>query len=290
MRLVTFNAFSIGVLTRDGVVDVSAVLPARWRGTPLAMNQLIEDFEQLRVRIENLATTGAPAPVSGVRLLPPVPAPTHLFAAPLNYKRHVGEMENSTIVHSGWETGTAADLGFFLKAPGSIVGSADAIELPNLPGRVFHHEPELAAVIGREAKALLPGKGLAAVFGYTCLLDITLRNSPADKQERVMRKSFATFSPIGPVLVTADEIADPGSLGVRLWVNDQLRQEANTRDLIVPVGELVERASQVLPLRPGDVYATGTPEGVGPIEPGDRVRMSIDSIGSLELDVRRRTW
>ena len=125
------------------------------------------------------------------------------------------------------------------------------------------------------------------VFGYACLIDATMRIEPGvAEEERSMRKSFETFTPLGPFLVTADEVADPQNLGNRLWVNGELRQEANTRDMIVGIAELIELISSVLPLSPGDVIATGTPEGVGPFVDGDTVRIAIEGVGDMSLQVR----
>src|SRR5690606_4752397 len=124
------------------------------------------------------------------------------------------------------------------------------------------------------------------VFGYACLIDLTMRIEPdVAAEERSMRKSFETFTPLGPFLVTADEVANPQALENRLWVNGELRQQANTRDMIVGIAELIELVSSVLPLSTGDVIATGTPEGVGPLRPGDSVRIAIEGVGDMTLPV-----
>jgi 2-keto-4-pentenoate hydratase/2-oxohepta-3-ene-1,7-dioic acid hydratase in catechol pathway len=127
---------------------------------------------------------------------------------------------------------------------------------------------------------------LASVFGYTCLVDATMRIDPDGRaEERSMRKSFETFTPLGPWIVTADEVGDPSNLRNQLFVNGECRQDATTADLIVPIPELIELASSVLTLEPGDVIATGTPEGVGPIRPGDELAIRIERIGEMRLRV-----
>lgn len=289
MRLACFDNYRLGVVVDEAVHDITEVVPERWRGTPYAMNELIAAFDKLQPGIAALAAATPGRPLAEVRLLPPVPAPTHLFAAPLNYRAHVDEMTGSDMVGSAYIASSSDQLGFFLKAPGSLVGASGAIELPALPDRTFHHEAELGVVIGKPARDVDEAFALDHVFGYTCLMDITLRNKPGSAQERVFRKSFETFTPLGPVLVTADEVGDPADLDVELWVGDELRQKTNTRLLIASVARLVSDASRVLTLQPGDVYATGTPEGVGPIEPGDTVRLRIARVGELVMPVRART-
>jgi 2-keto-4-pentenoate hydratase/2-oxohepta-3-ene-1,7-dioic acid hydratase in catechol pathway len=291
VRLVVFDDYRIGVLREGLVHDVSSLLSRNVAGTRWAMLQLIEDFDVLRPRLNAFVdASNHGRPIADLRLLPPVPAPAHIFAAPLNYRDHVEEMEGSAIVSAAFQASSAAKLGFFLKAPGSLIGASGSICLPELPGRVFHHEPELCAVIGRPARAVSSSQALDYVFGYTCLLDITVRNTPEITNERTMRKSYETFTPLGPVLVTADEIEDPGQLDIALEVNGEVRQKANTRDLIVPVPDLISEASKVLTLQPGDLYATGTPDGVGPINPGDLVSMRIEKVCELRMPVKTRAW
>ena len=151
-------------------------------------------------------------------------------------------------------------IGFFLKAPSSVVGAGSPILLPRGSARRFDHETELAVIIGRRAKNVPRAQALDFVFGYSCLMDITMRLEPGmPAEERPTRKSFDTFTPIGPYLVTADEIPDPQALENQLWVNGKLRQSANTRDMTVGVAELIELVSSVMTLNPGDIIATGTP-------------------------------
>ena len=197
--------------------------------------------------------------------------PGKIIAAPVNYARHMGEMSETLDIN---------DLGVFLKAPSSICGAGDVVRLP-YSDRRFDQEGELGVVIGREVRAITEEEALDAVFGYTCLLDITMRGG----EDRSLRKSFDTFTPIGPWIVTAEEVGDPGALGLKCSVSGQVRQEGNTRDLIWPVARLVAYASSVMTLYPGDLIATGTPEGVGPLADGDTIELEIDKIGTLAVSV-----
>lgn len=204
-------------------------------------------------------------------IVAPLRSPNKIIGAPANYLEHIKEMG---------AVKTVADLGVFLKAPTAIVGPGACVELPYSDRRT-DHEGELAVVIGRQGRHIDRSVALDYVFGYTCLLDITVRGS----EERSTRKSFDTFCPIGPWIVTADEVGDPGALGIRTWVNDELRQDGNTADLIFGVPELIAFASEIMTLSPGDVIATGTPSGVGPLVHGDSVAVEIERIGRLEVSV-----
>lgn len=197
--------------------------------------------------------------------------PRTVVGAPVNYRDHQVEMHEQL---------TVAQLGVFLKARSSVIGPGGTVELPYSDVRT-DHEGELTVVLGRPARHLSPAEAMDAVLGYTCGLDITVRST----EDRSTRKSFATFTPLGPWVVTADEVGDPGALDLRLWVGDELRQQASTADLILGVAELVSYTSHVMALEPGDVILTGTPAGVGPIRDGDRVAVEISRVGRLEVAV-----
>jgi 2-keto-4-pentenoate hydratase/2-oxohepta-3-ene-1,7-dioic acid hydratase in catechol pathway len=291
MKIARYDEGSVGAVVDDGMRDLTSLIEPRWRGTPFAINDLIARWDELAVAAAELAAQGPERGLGEVRLLAPTPQPQHLFAAPLNYKPHVAEMVGSKHAPVALRAEHSAEgLGFFLKPPGSISGPEDPILLPPLPGRSFHHEIELGVVIGADARGLDPDAARRHIFGYVCLLDITLRTEGDLQEERVMRKSYASFTPIGPYIVTADEIADPNRLDLHLEVNGGSRQRANTADLIVGVDDLVARASNVLPLSPGDVYATGTPDGVGPIEVGDTVTAGVERVGEMRIRVEQRDW
>jgi 2-keto-4-pentenoate hydratase/2-oxohepta-3-ene-1,7-dioic acid hydratase in catechol pathway len=274
MKLVRYNGGHLGVLRDDRVHDVTLATgshAAAW--PPVNMVQLITNFDAVLPQIKT-ALTGAGVPVAEVHLEAPILWPNKLIAYPVNFVAH-GEERNVAL--------RADTNGFFLKASSSLSGPRDPIILPNLPGREIHHECELAIIIGRTGRQIDVSKALDYVFGYACLIDVTLRG----KEDRVMRKSYDTFTPIGPAIVTSDEVGDPGALDLKLWVNSELRQHANTRDLILDVPGMISMASSVATLYPGDVIASGTPAGVGPIKSGDRVTIEIERVGQMALTVEQ---
>jgi 2-keto-4-pentenoate hydratase/2-oxohepta-3-ene-1,7-dioic acid hydratase in catechol pathway len=175
---------------------------------------------------------------------------------------------------------TIEDLALFLKSPESLSGPSDPILLP-FKDRRTDHEAELGYVVGKKAKNVKAENAKDYIFGYFALLDISIRGN----EERTWRKSFDTFTPIGPWIVTADEIDNPNNLDMKLWVNDELRQDGNTKHLIYDCYKCLEVGSNNMTLNPGDIIATGTPEGVGPLEADDRVRIEIEQIGDFTVNV-----
>lgn len=210
-------------------------------------------------------------PLDPTALAAPIARPGKVVGAPVNYLDHKAEMG---------EQRTIADYGMFLKASSSVIGPGASIRLPYRDVRT-DHEGELAVVIGRTASRISVQDALDHVFGYAPVLDITVRSG----EDRSTRKSFDTFTPFGPWVTTADEVPDPGALELRCWVDDELRQHASTADLIYDVAELIAYTSHVMTLYPGDVIATGTPAGVGPIVAGQRVAVEIGDLGRLEVGV-----
>jgi 2-keto-4-pentenoate hydratase/2-oxohepta-3-ene-1,7-dioic acid hydratase in catechol pathway len=284
MKIASFDSHRVGIVEGDWLYDVTSALPAFLEELPeQRVNWLIGHWAALRPAIVALRQKSAGKAVGSVQLLPANPKPPHVFAAPANYRKHIGELAERTVTKKGR---SAREQGFFLKAPGSLVGSGGSIGLPKGSTRRFDHESELAVIIGKAGRDVARADAMAHVFGYSCLIDATMRIEPGvAEEERSMRKSFAGFTPLGPYLVTADEIAEPEALQNRLWVNGELRQEANTRDMIVGVAELIELISSVLPLSVGDVIASGTPEGVGPFAPGDTLKIEIEQVGAMTIHV-----
>jgi 2-keto-4-pentenoate hydratase/2-oxohepta-3-ene-1,7-dioic acid hydratase in catechol pathway len=209
--------------------------------------------------------------LSSITYAPIVPDPTKIIAAPVNYRDHQAEMMEDYHIDA---------LGIFLKAPSSVIAHGETVTLPYTDRR-FDQEGELALVIGRQAKNLTVTDALDAVAGYTCLLDITMRGG----EDRSTRKSFDTFTPVGPFLVTPDDVGELSSLQLRTHVDDTLRQDADIADLIWGVPELVAYASTVMTLYPGDIITTGTPAGIGQIADGNSVSVDIDRIGTLTVNV-----
>jgi 2-keto-4-pentenoate hydratase/2-oxohepta-3-ene-1,7-dioic acid hydratase in catechol pathway len=254
-------------------------------GTPALdrMTELIARWGELRSAVEEAAAEGERLMLAELSLGPPQPRPRKVIAAPVNYRRHQQEMGGSDGVYRDASIKDISTYAGFLKASSSIVGPDGAIEVP-FDDRRLDHEAELGVVIGRTVSRVSREEALDHVFGYVPLLDITLRGA----EDRSYRKSFDTFTPIGPAIVTADEVGDPGEIDFELTVNGELRQRANTRDLIYDVPRLVEFYSEAMTLEPGDLIATGTPEGVGPIEPGDEIVLTIHGVGELSMPVRSR--
>ena len=278
MKIARFNDDRIGVIRDDVIVDVTEAAeaqPGAW--PPVAMNRLIANFAEYRPKLERAAASGKGQPLSGVKLLTPIPWPNKVIAYPVNYHDHGLEMGSSY---------RANNQGFFFKPPSSLSGPADPIVLPVNSGRRIDHECELAFVIAKEGRDIPREDWREYVFGYSCLIDAVIRG----KEERVTRKGFDTFCPVGPWIVTEDEIGEAAhSLRGRLWVNDDLRQDANTRDLVLDIPGMIEMASSVMTLYPGDIVASGTPAGVGPIKPGDKVRIEFERVGKMVLDVIQGT-
>ena len=212
-----------------------------------------------------------PVPVTSGSLGPPVPRPSKVVGVPVNYLDHQQEMNAEH---------TVAGLGFFLKSPSSIVGPDGSVVLP-FPARRTDQEAELGVVIGRRAENVSAADALDVVFGYTCLVDVTVRGS----EERSTRKSFPGFTPIGSWITTTEEVPDPTDLRIQGWVNDDLRQDESTAQMVYGVAELIEFISSVVTLEPGDLIATGTPAGVGPVAAGDTISVAIETVGQLSVAV-----
>jgi len=285
MKIASFNDYRVGVVDDEHVYDMTPALPEFLQELPCQrVNWLVSHWGTLRQAFVDYREAGQRIPLGSVQLLAANPAPQHVFAAPANYQKHIGELGERVVTQGGR---SAREQGFFLKAPGSLVGAGGALLLPKSSGRRFDHESELAVIIGREARNVPRAQAMGYVFGYSCLIDATMRiEKGVAEEERSMRKSFETFTPLGPWIVTADEVPAPQTLSNQLWVNGELKQSANTSEMIVGIAELIELISSVLPLQPGDVIATGTPEGVGPFRPGDKLRIHIERIGSMALSVR----
>jgi 2-keto-4-pentenoate hydratase/2-oxohepta-3-ene-1,7-dioic acid hydratase in catechol pathway len=249
------------------------------------MTALITEWDHLEEAVTRAAgELHADYALSDVTVRAPQPCPRTIVAAPVNYLRHQAEMGGAQGVYANANIKTIETYAGFVKAASSIVGPDGAIELPYADRRV-DHEAEVGVVIGRRASRVPRAEALDYVFGYVPLLDITIRG----EEDRSFRKSYDTFTPIGPAIVTAEEIADHADIGFRLSVNGEQRQTSTTRHLIYDIPRLIEIYTEAMTLQPGDIIATGTPEGVGPIRAGDTVVLSVDGIGQLTMPVIDRT-
>lgn len=270
MRLASVSGTRLVVVAGDRLVDVTDALgltPDR-RGPLHALLERDDPLGDLRAL--DLASLPS-SPLDGAALDAPLPRPGKVVGAPVNYLDHKAEMR---------ELHTVADLGLFLKASTSVVGPGGPVRLPYRDVRT-DQEGELGVVVGRTAHRVPAERALDHVFGYVPVLDITVRSG----EDRSTRKSFDTFTPLGPWVTTADEVADPQALRLRCWVDGELRQDASTADMVFGVADLVAYASHVMTLEPGDVIATGTPAGVGPLTAGGSVAVEITGLGRLEVAV-----
>ncbi len=268
MKLALFNDFQLGVIRDDRIVDaMSAVKGMSFRRPQDLIEEVIISWEEMRPRIEAAIDGREGVPLDSVRMRPPVPRPPKLICAAVNYLEF-GMRE-------------AAVLDAFLKAPNAVIGSGDTCELPPAPASVFHHEPELAFVIGRRASKVEQEDALSYIFGYTNFLDMSARGlQGAVGNSFFLGKCWDTFAPMGPALVTADEIADPQDLQVRLWNNGEARHDFPTSDMAHKIPELISEMSKITTLEPGDVIATGVNhQHIGAVQNGDVLRMEIEGLG-----------
>jgi 2,4-didehydro-3-deoxy-L-rhamnonate hydrolase len=286
MKICRFNDDRLGVVIGDKVHDVTAVQSEIRAAAPYAMmgDAVVAALPAARARLESMAAKAPGIPISQVRLLPPVARPSKVMAAPTNYRAHVTEMSTpENAKNSGGRFSLdIGEAGIFLKSNSALVGPSEGIPL-RFSGRRNDHEVELVAIIGKQGSDIPRAKALDYIAGYCLGLDMTVRG----KEDRSFRKSVDGYAVLGPWMVTADEIPDPNDVPLSLHVNGEKRQESNTSYLIYDIARLIEFASQFYTLYPGDVYYTGTPEGVGPVKPGDWISCrSAPALGELRIQVR----
>lgn len=267
-----------GVVHGDEVVDLSDPEV----GLPVEMTDLLVGGEGALERARQAARSAARRfPLQSVELLAPVPRPPKVLAIGMNYAAHVDEMGRQPPEHQVW----------FNKQRTCVVGPGAAIEIPAVSDMV-DYEGELAFVIGRPARHVAASDAVAFIAGFTVMNDVSVRDWQARSPTWTLGKSFDTHGPLGPWIVTADELGDPSGLRLRTWVNGELRQDATTDDMLFDCAAMVELLSTACSLEPGDVITTGTPPGVGAgfdpprwLRPGDVVRIDIEGIGVLENPV-----
>ena len=284
MKLVLFNNFTPGVLKGDNVVDISSeVSQVPHIDGQTWMSGIIDNFDSLRSGIETAVASSNGVPTSEVRLRAPLPEPKRLVCMAGNF------MENGSLK-------IPTDRDAFLKSPSAVIGDGDTVVLPDCPAPHFHHEGELGLVIGKTADHVSADQAASNIFGYLQFIDVSARGvSPNGNNSFFWQKSWDTFAPMGPAIVTADEIKDPQNLDVKLWVSGDIRQDLNTSDMGRSVYEVVEFVSWITTLKPGDVISTGTNHtGLGPIQDGDKIEMEIEGLGPrLTVNVKddwKRTW
>ena len=283
MQICRFNDNRLGLVEGKSVKDVTAALdalPASRYPLP-EYDVMIANLPRLREAIAQAAKAAKTVALADCKLLSPVANPGKIVAAPVNYKKHLDEARADPQIHHQNQVAEIQRVGLFLKATSSLMGPSQDIAIRH-PERRTDHEIELAAVIGTRADRVTREQALAHVAGYCIGFDITVRGP----EERSLRKSCDGYSVLGPWLTTADSLADPANLDLELKVNGETRQKANTRDLIIDIADLIVFASSFYTLMPGDVLLTGTPEGVGPIQPGDVLDASITGLGAMRVKVK----
>jgi len=288
MKLCRYDNDRLGIVRGELVHDVTAAQTEIRNAAPYDMkgDVVIAALPQWRERLERLADQATGKPLAQVRLLAPVARPTKLSCAPTNYQAHISEMATAAAQPGSQVVTTQSskigEAGMFLKANSALVGPAEGIAI-RFPDRRNDHEAEIVMVIGKTGSDIPRARALDHVAAYCLGLDMTVRG----REDRSFRKSIDSYAVAGPWLVTADEIADPDALPLSLQVNGDTQQSSNTNMLIYDCRRLIEFASSFYTLYPGDLIYTGTPEGVGPVKPGDTiVCQSSPVLGELKITVR----
>jgi 2-keto-4-pentenoate hydratase/2-oxohepta-3-ene-1,7-dioic acid hydratase in catechol pathway len=282
VKLLFFDDFKLGVLKEHAAFDVShAVRDIPHSGPHDLISQLIARFAEHKERLEAAAARAVGVPLSKVRIRPPLPKPCNIVCMAVNY------MEDGTRAEP-------APINAFHKSPLSVIGHGDTMVLPDVPATIFEGEAELAVIIGKRASNVRASEAMDYVFGYTNFIDGSARGLLPAGNTFYQMKSRDTFAPMGPYLVTADEVPMPYSLQIRLWVNGVLKQNFNTSDMAHKIPRCIEWVTSIHPLEPGDVLATGTNHrGLSAFQNGDEIEMETDGLGRLRLHVRddlKRTW
>jgi len=282
MKLLYFNDFNLGALKGDQVVDLSAeVKGIAHTGPGDLMNALIEQWDGYKARLEAAVAKGSGVPVSSVRIRPPVPGPRTIDCMAVNY------MEDGT-------RSAPAPINAFHKSPSAIIGHGDTMVLPDVPAAIFEGEAEMAAVIGKKCKNVSEANALSCVFGYMNFIDGSARGLPPPGNVFFQMKSRDTFAPIGPYLVTADEVQNPQKRQIKLWNNGVLMQNFNTDDMGHNIAKSIAWLSSIHTLLPGDIVATGTNHrGLNPFMDGDTVELETEGLGRLKFAIKdefKRTW
>jgi 2-keto-4-pentenoate hydratase/2-oxohepta-3-ene-1,7-dioic acid hydratase in catechol pathway len=282
VKLLFFDDWKLGVLKGNSVVDVSAAVQSiPHTGPHDLISGLIARFGEYKARVEEAASKGQGVPVGQVRIRPPVPRPVNIVAMAVNY------MEDGT-------RSEPAPINAFHKSPSAIIGQGDTMVLPDVPATIFEGEAEMAVIIGKRASNVRASDAMSYIFGYMNFIDGSARGLPPSGNTFYQMKSRDTFAPIGPYIVTADEVRNPDTLKVQLWVNGQLKQDFNTSDMAHKIPRCIEWVTSIHALEPGDILATGTNHrGLSGFQNGDVIELEVEGLGRLRFDVRddlKRTW
>jgi len=281
MKLAFFDNYRLGVVKGNSIVDVSSIVrDIPHTGPGDLISGLIGRFADYQARLQDAANAQG-VPLAGVTLRPPLPKPGNIVCMAVNY------MENGTLAKP-------APINAFHKAPTAIIGPGDTMVLPDVPATIFEGEAELAVVIGKRATKVSQADAMDYVFGYINFIDGSARGLPPPGNVFFQMKSRDTFAPIGPYLVTKDEIADVNEVPIKLWVNGEIKQDFNTNDMAHKIPRCIEWATSIHTLEPGDILATGTNHrGLSSFMDGDKVELECSGLGRLAFNVRddlKRTW
>jgi 2-keto-4-pentenoate hydratase/2-oxohepta-3-ene-1,7-dioic acid hydratase in catechol pathway len=279
VKLAFFNAYTLGVIQDNRIIDATPALGEAGSGSPQSrLETLITRWDVFGPRIAEAVEGKTGVPLKQVTLRPPVPRPGQLVCLAGNYIEPA---------HPSKEPFNA-----FIKSNTSVIGHGGVVDLPPVEASVFHFEPELALVIGKRASRVSEREALDYVFGYTHFMDVSARGLHGGF---FLGKSWHTFGPMGPALVTADEVGNANALDARLWVNDVIKHDFSTGEMARLIPELLVEVTSVLTLEPGDVVSTGTHHyALSPVQDGDRITLEIEKLGpALAVscrDARKRSW
>jgi len=282
MKLAFFDDYKLGVVVGDKIVDVSSVAKGiKALGPQDVIRGVVENYGKLKGKLAEAAKKGKGKPLSKVKLRPPLPKPENIICMAVNY------MEDGTLPEP-------APINAFMKSPSAIIGPGDTMLLPDMAASVFEGEAELAVVIGKKASHVKAKDAMKYVFGYTNFIDGSARGVVPPTNVFYQMKSRDTFAPIGPWIVTADEIKDVNKMQVRLKNNGTVMQNFNTDDMAHKIPRCIEWVTSIHTLLPGDILATGTNHrGLNPFMDGDRVELETEGLGKLRIKIRddlKRTW
>jgi 2-keto-4-pentenoate hydratase/2-oxohepta-3-ene-1,7-dioic acid hydratase in catechol pathway len=283
MKFCRFNDNRVGVVRDDVVYDVTEALDdlpsyryAFPKGDPIVAN-----LDTLRPRMEKLADRADGIPVADVKFLSPVANPTKVIGVPQNYQDHADEAVADVGISQGAPQRKMEDQGLFLKANSALVGPSEGVAI-RFPERRTDHEAELGMIIGRKGSDIAYDDAMSYVAGYAIALDMVVRG----KEDRSFRKSVDSYAVLGPWMVTADEITDPGNLDFSLEIANEMRQKNNTKNLILDLPGQIVWASKFYSLHPGDIIMSGTCAGVSQVQDGDVMHLKFEGIGAMDVPVR----
>ena len=282
MRICRFNDDRLGVIVDGTIRDVTAAQDAIRAMHPYVSysDAVISALPAWRAKLVDMAANADPITINSVHLHSPIARPGKLMAAPVNYEAHIHEAKADPGIRHIERTTKIREAGIFLKSNTALIGVSDTIPI-RFPDRRNDHEFEFVIVIGKECSHVAKKNALDVVAGYTLGLDMTVRGP----EDRSARKSCDGYAVLGPWFVTADEIADPDHVSFQGSVNGEIKQDANTKDQVLSISELIEYASQYYTLYPGDIMYTGSPEGVSEVKAGDELHFVCDQIGEFKIEI-----